>query len=124
MRKTLIALVVAFLVTIGVLDIVFTNKSFNTVKAQAVELSEILKADNQELALQKAYNLEKTWQKEMKWMQVFIMYAEIKPISEKIARIVSLIELENDESLIEVDALIIEIKDVHEIYKFNLPNLF
>ena len=124
MRKTLIALVVAFLVAIGVLDIVFTNKSFNTVKAQAVELSEILKADNQELALQKAYNLEKTWQKEMKWMQVFIMYAEIKPISEKIARIVSLIELENDESLIEVDALIIEIKDVHEIYKFNLPNLF
>ena len=124
MRKTLIALVVAFLVAIGVLDIVFTNKSFNTVEAKAVELSEILKADNQELALQKAYNLEKTWQKEMKWMQAFIMYSETKPISEKIARIVSLIELENDESLIEVDALIIEIKDVHEIYKFNLPNLF
>jgi len=123
-RKTLIALVVAFLVAIGVLDIVFTNKSFNTVEAKAVELSEILKADNQELALQKAYNLEKTWQKEMKWMQAFIMYSETKPISEKIARIVSLIELENDESLIEVDALIIEIKDVHEIYKFNLPNLF
>lgn len=124
MRRFLIGLVVAFLVTIGILDIVFTNKSFENVKAEAIELSEILKQEKNDLALEKAYNLEKTWQEEMKWMQVFIMYAEIKPISEKIARIVSLIELKNDEALIEVDALIIEIQDVHEIYKFTLPNLF
>ncbi len=124
MRKFLITLVVVFLLTIGVLDIVFTNKSFNKIEAETVEISKTLQKEDFETAKNQAYALEKTWDKEMRWMQVFIMYSEIKPISEKIARIVSLIEMKHEESLMEVDALILEIQDVHEIYKFNLPNLF
>ena len=124
MRKILIALVVAFLLTIGILDLVFTNKSFNKIEAQTLEISKTLEGNDFETAKKQAYELEKTWDKEMRWMQVFIMYSEIKPISEKIARIVSLIEMQHEESLMEVDALILEIQDVHEIYKFNLPNLF
>ncbi len=124
MRKILIGLVVVFLITIGILDIIFTNRSFNNIEVEAKELASILEDNDFDKAMQKAVELEKTWQEEMKWMQVFIMYSEIKPISEKIARIVSLIEMEHEESLMEVDALIIEIEDVHEIYKFTLPNLF
>jgi len=123
-RKILIGLVVVFLITIGILDIIFTNRSFNNIEVEAKELASILEDNDFDKAMQKAVELEKTWQEEMKWMQVFIMYSEIKPISEKIARIVSLIEMEHEESLMEVDALIIEIEDVHEIYKFTLPNLF
>ena len=124
MRKILICLVLVFLITIGVLDLVFTNKSFNKIENQIVEINEVLKEDDYDSALTKVHNLEKTWQDEMSWMQTFIMYSEIKPISEKIARLVSLIELKNDEALIEAGALIIEVKDVHQIYKFSLPNLF
>lgn len=124
MRNVAIGLVFVFLITIGILDIVFTEKSFNKIEAQVVEIDEILKEEDYDRALTKAYKLEDTWEEEMSWMQTFIMYSEIKPISEKIARLVSLIELKNDEALIEAGALIIEIKDVHQIYKFSLPNLF
>ena len=124
MRKFLIGAVFVFLIAIGVLDLVFTNKSFNKIEAQVASIDKVLQEDDYDLALTKVYDLEKTWQKEMSWMQIFIMYSEIKPISEKIARLVSLIELKNDEALIEAGALMIEIKDVHEIYKFSLPNLF
>ncbi len=124
MRKVLIGVVFVFLITIGVLDLVFTNKSFNKIEMQVEEIDEVLKEEDYDLALTKVYKLEDTWQNEMSWMQTFIMFSEIKPISEKIARLVSLIELKNDEALIEAGALMIEIKDVHQIYKFSLPNLF
>ena len=124
MRKILIGVVFVFLIAIGVLDLIFTNQSFNKIEAQVLEIDEVLKEDDYDQALTKVYNLEKTWQEEMSWMQTFIMYSEIKPISEKIARLVSLIELKNDEALIEAGALMIEIKDVHQIYEFSLPNLF
>lgn len=124
MRKILIGVVFVFLIAIGVLDLIFTNQSFNKIEAQVLEIDEVLKEEDYDQALTKVYKLEKTWQEEMSWMQTFIMYSEIKPISEKIARLVSLIELKNDEALIEAGALMIEIKDVHQIYEFSLPNLF
>lgn len=125
MKRFIVAMVVlAILITAGVLENLHVKKTFNEFDAKLAEINILVKDDDASAALEKTKALASWWQKEKDELECFAYSPDLRVISSNLGEIVGSLECEDTKNAMsKVESLKIISKNTRSILDFNLRDI-
>lgn len=88
MKKIVISIIViAFIITAGVLEQVYITNSFDKLEENAIEIYTTLQAENYDLALEQTQELQDWWYGRRKLLEMICPTADVKEMAKEIGEL-------------------------------------
>ena len=124
MKKVIVAIVVlAIILTAGILETVFVDKLFNSLDGRLASLEESLHAESAD-ALDKVNELTAWWEKKREFMELFVYSPDLRAFSVALGETVGSIECEDyQNAMSKVQSLMVMSNNIHRILDFNIADI-
>ena len=125
-KKILIGIVFLVLIAIGVMDIVFVDKSVNFAIERTNELEKLIDSGAEGEKLKETANeLEQNWIKSEKMLTVFMYYRDVDTLGKQINLVKMLIEENSlEDAKVEIGGLKYLLSSAKKISEFSFDNIF
>ncbi len=124
MKKVILAVVIlAIIITAGILENVYVDKIFGELDSRLADLEErIISRD--ETALEKMEDMQEWWEKHRKYAELFVYSPDIRAFSVALGETQGSLECEDyDNALSKIRSLQIMASNIHNILDFNLADI-
>lgn len=124
MKKVVLAIVIlAIIITAGVLENVYIDKIFNGLDSRLSELEQRVIAQD-ENAIESFYNLQDFWEGHRKYAELFVYSPDIRALSVALGETQGSLECNDyDNALSKMRSLQIMSHNLHNILDFNVADI-
>ncbi len=124
MKRVVLAVVIlAVIITAGVLETVWVDKVFDELGSRLESLEIDIKAKSDE-ALKKINDLDAWWEERRKWLELFTYQPDIRAFSVALGETVGSIECGDfDNAMSKCQSLMTMADNIHRILDFNLEDI-
>lgn len=126
MKRTIcIIAIFLFLISLGVIDLLVVNKTFNNMSKKVSALKQdIYQEESLESIAQTAKEIESYWIKNEKKLTIFLYYRDIDVLGKQVDLVCALLKNDDVENAkTEILQLEYLLKSASKVYKFNFDNL-